>query len=105
MDQDEEEVQDLKLIDFQVSRFTTPVLDLSYFLGSSTNAELRKQLPDLLLFYYSTLMDEIRFLGHTSPSTLYPYEVFKRHCDSHMKFGFGKRIIYFQGSVITISCI
>lgn len=81
---------DIKIIDFQVSRYTTPVVDLSYFLGCSTDRKLREHLPELLLDYYKTLMEEIRCLGHDSPETLYPYEAFTRHCATHMKFGFGK---------------
>lgn len=81
---------DVKLIDFQVARCTTPVVDLSYFLACSTDKQLRKALPELLLFYYNTLMEEIRFLGHDEPETLFPYEVFTDHCKKYMKFGFGE---------------
>lgn len=79
----------VKLIDFQVSRYTTPVVDLSYFLATSTDKKLRESLPELLLYYYNTLMGEIRLMGCKAPETLYPYEVFTRHCKKYMKFGFG----------------
>lgn len=80
---------DIKFIDIQVSRFTTPVVDLSYFLVCSTDRELRQNLPELLLHYYTHLMREIRLLGHSSPESLYPYDIYTSHCAKFMKFGFG----------------
>lgn len=81
---------DVKIIDFQVSRFTTPIVDLAYFMGCSTDKELRKHLPELLLFYFNTLLEEMRRLGQEAPEELYPYEVFVSHCKKYMKFGFGR---------------
>lgn len=80
---------DIKFIDFQVSRFTTPVVDISYFLGCSTDKELRKNLPELLSYYYDCLMAAIRGLGHEKPDELYPLQIFTEHCNKYMKFGFG----------------
>lgn len=84
------ELVDIKFIDFQVSRFTTPVVDLSYFLACSTDKELRRRLPELLNYYHNRLMEEIRLLGHSSPELLYPCEVYADHCKKYMKFGFGE---------------
>lgn len=81
---------DVKILDFQVGRFTTPIVDLSYFLACSTDKDVRKNLPELLMHYYNSLMDEILHLGITTPTELYPYEVFRSQCKKYLKFGFGE---------------
>lgn len=47
-------------------------------------------------------MEEIVKLGYdrTPPTELYPYKAFTRHCDQHMRFGFGMAIL----SLHSITC-
>jgi len=50
----EGEVQDCRLLDFQVARIGSPALDLNYFLFSSTSRDLRKEhLHQFFLEYYA----------------------------------------------------
>lgn len=98
---------DIKIVDYQYSRFTTPVVDLSYFIGCSTVKETRVHLPELLQIYYDSLMEEIRLLGGISaPNELYPYEVFQSHCQKFMIFGFGESFqCFFSTSSLLIIAI
>lgn len=45
-------VDDIRLVDFQLARFSSPVLDLQYFLCTSTNDEVRFRQRDHLLSEY-----------------------------------------------------
>jgi thiamine kinase-like enzyme len=47
-------VDDIKFVDFQLARFSSPALDLQYFLCTSTNDEVRFQQRDHLLREYHT---------------------------------------------------
>lgn len=50
-------VVDVKLFDFQTSRYASPSVDLSFFLYMSTSQDLRdKHLDELLEIYYSTVV-------------------------------------------------
>ncbi|GFG33031.1 hypothetical protein Cfor_07428 [Coptotermes formosanus] len=53
-------VDDVKLIDFQLARFSSPALDLQYFLCSSTNDEVRfTKRGHLLSEYHAELRDTL----------------------------------------------
>jgi thiamine kinase-like enzyme len=57
------EVDDVRLIDFQLVRFSSPALDLQYFLCTSTNDEIRfRQRDNLLREYHAELRDTLRAL-------------------------------------------
>ncbi|PNF32904.1 hypothetical protein B7P43_G01844 [Cryptotermes secundus] len=57
------EVDDVRLIDFQLVRFSSPVLDLQYFLCTSTNDEIRfGQRDRLLREYHAELRDTLEDL-------------------------------------------
>lgn len=87
----EESEADFKLIDWQVSRYTTPVLDLSYFLVCCADQEACKGFKELLDFYYEALMEEIGYLlgDKQDGAQLFPRTVFDQHCRDYMKFGMG----------------
>lgn len=56
--------EEICLLDWQVSRICSPALDLSYFLTSSTDRELRdRHLPALMRLYYDELARTIRACG------------------------------------------
>jgi hypothetical protein len=57
------EVDDVRFVDFQLVRFSSPVLDLQYFLCTSTNDEIRfRQRGRLLREYHAELRDTLEDL-------------------------------------------
>lgn len=72
-------------MDFQISRYCSPVLDLHYNLFSGTDKEFRdKNYEKLLKTYHSSLSETIRKLG-SDPEKLYSYENFQKELK---KFGY-----------------
>lgn len=66
-------------IDWQIMRFSSPVIDLVYNLCGSSDKKFRKtHYPKLLDHYYDTLQWQIRKLG-SDPDVLFPYNVFQEH--------------------------
>jgi len=56
-------VDDIRLVDFQLARFSSPVLDLQYFLCTSTNDGVRFQQRDHLLSeYHAEFRDTLEVL-------------------------------------------
>lgn len=65
------------LLDFQLSHYCTPVLDLLYNIFSSTDTKFRAQYYNRLIeSYYCALSQMIRKLG-SDPNQMYPYESFQ----------------------------
>jgi thiamine kinase-like enzyme len=57
-------IDDVKFIDFQITRFSSPALDLQYFLCTSTNDDIRfRERDHLLTEYHEELTDTLRSLG------------------------------------------
>lgn len=57
-------VDDVKLIDLQVMRYTSPTIDLLHFLYSSTDTELRREhYDDLMDIYQRTLLEYIESMA------------------------------------------
>ncbi|CAD7087526.1 unnamed protein product [Hermetia illucens] len=90
---------DITFLDWQIGRYGTPIIDLSYFIFCCTDNELRKRLPELLEIYYQALAQRISALG-TDANVAFPYATFKSHVKKYMKFGFGMALM----SLHTISC-
>lgn len=64
-------------MDWQISHYCSPVLDVLYNIFSSTDKEFRDLNYELLLdTYYTTLCEMIRKLG-SDPNKLYPYDIFQ----------------------------
>lgn len=75
-------------LDFQLCRYASPVLDLSYFLFTSTNAALRNEhLPNLYRVYYESLAATIKTLG-SDPETLFSWTTFQQHLKRFGGYGF-----------------
>lgn len=78
------EPESICLVDWQLSRYCPPVLDLLYNIFSSTDKSFRDQhYEKILQTYYSSLSDTIRKLG-SDPDKLYTYENFENQL---RKFG------------------
>jgi thiamine kinase-like enzyme len=57
------QVDDVRFVDFQLVRFSSPALDLQYFLCTSTNDEIRfRQRDRLLREYHAELRDTLEDL-------------------------------------------
>ncbi|XP_063372876.1 uncharacterized protein LOC134660915 isoform X2 [Cydia amplana] len=77
---------DAILIDFQLARCASPVLDISYFMYSCTTQDMReKHYDELLKYYYEVLSSQIRGYG-SDPDKVYSW-------DSYMEEGDKKRNI------------
>jgi hypothetical protein len=75
------------LIDFQISRYCTPVTDLAYFIFACTDRQLRKKhFDELLSIYHHSLKELLDHLGGDSFSQ-FPYTAFLRHMKKFAKFG------------------
>ncbi|CAB3226318.1 unnamed protein product [Arctia plantaginis] len=80
---------DAKMVDFQMLRFGTPVLDLSVMIYTCTDQELRdKNYDELLHFYHDTLSSQIEDLG-SDPQKIYPWPVFMEEIKKYSYFGLG----------------
>jgi len=63
---DGDKLDDILFIDFQIVGYTSPALDLVYFLGSSTTGDLRKKyLPHILTLYHTIFINTVERLGVT----------------------------------------
>ncbi|XP_068624060.1 uncharacterized protein [Battus philenor] len=83
------DVTSAKIIDFQLTRYSSPVLDLSYFVYNSTGQELRQQYyNDLLKYYYEVLSTQIKGMG-SDPVRIYPWDVFMDEVKRYSCFGLG----------------
>lgn len=80
---------EMKMIDFQLARCSSPALDLSFFIYSCTTQELReKHYDDLLKVYHKSLSDLVRDLG-SDPTVLFPFSDFEKEMQESARFGVG----------------
>ncbi|XP_041971551.1 uncharacterized protein LOC121727656 [Aricia agestis] len=78
---------DAKLIDFQLTRCASPVLDLSFFIYACTDDKLRQAHYDnLLQYYYDSLSTHIRNLG-SDANKVYSKETFLAEIKKYSYFG------------------
>lgn len=74
-------------LDWQLSHVGSPVLDLSYFIFTSTDKELRdKHYDHLIQEYYNSLSSFLRELG-SDPEKMLPYKVLQEHLKKFSVFG------------------
>jgi len=77
----------IKFIDYQISRYVSPVIDLVYFIFSSTDKIFRDQHYDeLIKIYHNALCKLLKRFGE-DPLTLFPYEVLLKQLKQFGKFG------------------
>ncbi|XP_039764918.1 uncharacterized protein LOC120637249 [Pararge aegeria] len=78
---------DAKIIDFQLTRYASPVLDVVLFIYACTDQVLREKYYDeLLQYYYEVLSARIRELG-TDPDRVYSRETFMEEVKKYSYFG------------------
>lgn len=56
-------VEDLLMFDLQMVNYTSPAMDLAYFLFASTTKAERADITSILSHYHTTLMDNIAAMG------------------------------------------
>uniref|UniRef100_A0A8D8ACI7 Uncharacterized oxidoreductase dhs-27 n=1 Tax=Culex pipiens TaxID=7175 RepID=A0A8D8ACI7_CULPI len=79
--------KDIRLIDWQLSRYVSPILDLSYFIFICTDEEFRANHFDQLLdCYYESLSDQLKKLGGNVESQ-FPRATFQDHWKRFGRFG------------------
>ncbi|KAI4493577.1 hypothetical protein M0804_001753 [Polistes exclamans] len=74
------------LLDFQLARCASPILDLAFFIYSCTNKTLRERFDDMLKIYYDKLSNVINLLG-SDANKLYSWETFMKEVKEHFFFG------------------
>lgn len=66
------------MLDFQLSRCASPIIDLSFLIYACTLKSFRDQYFDeLLKMYHSELSNAIKLLG-SDPEKLYPWDLFMK---------------------------
>lgn len=74
------------LVDWQLTRYCPPVIDLIYYIFTATDKELRdNEFENLLNLYHTTLSDHVRKLG-SDPEKLYNYTTFRAQLKQFGKF-------------------
>nr|XP_022920834.1 uncharacterized protein LOC111429216 [Onthophagus taurus]XP_022920835.1 uncharacterized protein LOC111429216 [Onthophagus taurus] len=76
----------IKLVDWQIQRFNSPILDVSYFFYNVATEEIIKNFDKYFNFYYNTLADSLKSLG-SDPRKIYPKVVYLSHWKKYAKFG------------------
>ena len=77
------------LLDFQLSRYAPPMLDLLYFLYVCTVRSMRSEhLDDLLRFYHGQLSATLHSLG-CDADELYAWEDMQAQLQEVGRYGFG----------------
>lgn len=67
-------MENMKLLDFQLCRESTPIHDLSYFFYSGASESDLNQLEHYLDIYYKSLAETISLSGE-NPDHIFPYNV------------------------------
>lgn len=87
------------IVDWQLTRYASPVLDIYYYIATATDKPFRDEhFRNLLNIYHSTLSASIRKLG-SDPEKLYSFNRFENDLKKYARFAL---II---GSVLAQFCI
>lgn len=77
----------MAFIDYQIARYVSPVLDLVYFLFTSTDKQLRDEhFEDLLSIYHSSFSAIVRRCDE-NVDELFPYEALQQQLKKFARFG------------------
>jgi hypothetical protein len=73
-------------LDFQFSRLTSPICDLSYFLFSCISEEDIEHFDEINNLYYKSLSDYLKKLG-SDPNKVFPFDAFTNQWRQFGKLG------------------
>lgn len=80
------------MIDFQLTRYSSPALDISFFVYSCTSQALREShYEDLLKAYHQSLSEMLTDLG-SNPEELFSYADLQKELHEFARFGCGMGI-------------
>lgn len=79
-------VQEMKIIDFQLSCDSTPIYDLAYSLYSGATGESLKMLDDFQKVYHDSLTETLEDFG-ISAERIYSFDTFKEDWKRYCKLG------------------
>ncbi|XP_063932793.1 uncharacterized protein LOC135144665 isoform X2 [Zophobas morio] len=74
-------------LDWQVSRYASPIVDLSHFLFTCISKEDLEELENILVMYHTTFINQLVQLGIEKPDTLYPLAQFLDEWNNLCKYG------------------
>lgn len=75
------------MIDFQLARFASPALDISFFIYSCTTQELRENHYDeLLKAYHNSLGEQLQVVG-LDVENVFPYSALLEEMQQRASFG------------------
>jgi hypothetical protein len=74
------------IIDWQLSKKSSPILDLSYFLFTTVSKEDIEELDVILKNYHNSLLDNLKNLGGTEDN-FYPFDQFSNDWKEYCKYG------------------
>jgi thiamine kinase-like enzyme len=77
---------DVCLLDFQFSRLTSPIYDLSYFIFSSISEEDIKNFDEINTLYYESLFDFLKQLG-SDADQMFPFDEFMNEWRKYGRIG------------------
>lgn len=86
------------LLDFQMIREGSPVLDIAYLMYACASKEVYNNLNHHLQIYYDSLSRTIRDLG-SNPEVLFPFEVLKHQWEIYAKFGLTMAVLNLKASI------
>ncbi|KAL2735212.1 uncharacterized protein V1478_002852 [Vespula squamosa] len=78
--------QEALLLDFQLARCVSPILDLTFFIYSCTDKALRERFNEMLKIYHNKLSSIITLLG-SNAEKLYSWETFMKEVKEHFFYG------------------
>jgi hypothetical protein len=105
LEETEETPDRLCLIDFQMSRYGSPALDLSFFLLRYYTEEAGHNYQDLLRVYHEALSEFVRELGSNAVE-LFPFSALEEEMQKYSAFGMAMALFSIPGTMSDAnSCI
>lgn len=99
----EETPDKLCLIDFQMSRYGSPALDLSFFLLRYYTEEAGHNYRDLLRVYHDGLREFALELG-SNADELFPFSALEEEMQKYSAFGMAMALICIPGTMSEANC-
>lgn len=90
--QENNQLQDIKLIDFQAIRSGSPAQDLTYYFYGAASVKDYNKLDHFLHIYHSSLSETLQQFG-LNAEKIYPFSTFREEWKEFSKFGFAMSLI------------
>jgi hypothetical protein len=83
------------MLDWQISKYSSPILDLSYFLFACISKEDIEDLDEILRLYHKSLSSHLQRMGADSKK-LYPLDTFLKDWKKFGRFGASMSSLLFK---------